>query len=90
VQNAFIQDLIDNDKLGPCLEIKYFFTARHPTPSVPSQYFAEDLINGSHIILKLVYWFSGYLYAYSVSFNSGNASGRRLRLHPLTGSRSDR
>jgi hypothetical protein len=78
VQNAFI--LINNNKLVPCLEIEYFFDARHPTPFVPSQDFAEDLINGSHIILKLVYWFSGDLYAYGDSFNNREAKREEIEV----------
>ena len=78
MQNKFIKNLIDNDELGPCLEIKYFFDASHPTPSVPSRDFAEDLINRSHIILKLAYWFSKELYAYGISFINGEAKWEEI------------
>jgi hypothetical protein len=55
VQQAFIQDLINNDKLGPHLKIENFYNSSQPTPTVPSLDFAEDLINGTHIILQLAY-----------------------------------
>ena len=71
VQNAFIQDLIDNNELGPRLVIEYFYDSSQPTPSVPSLNLAEDLINETHIILKLAYWSSGDLYTYAVSFIKG-------------------
>ena len=80
MQNEFIKDLIDNDKLGPHLEIKFFFNASHPTPSVPSRDFAEDLINGSHITLKLAYWFSKELYAYGISFINGEAKWEEIEV----------
>ena len=71
MQNAFIQDLIDNDELGPRLVIEYFYDSSQPTPLVPSLDLAEDLINETHIILKLAYWSSGDLYTYAVSFIKG-------------------
>ena len=74
VQQAFIQDLIDNDELGPCLEIKYFYDSSQPTPLVPSLNFAEDLINETHIILQLAYWSSGDLIIYAVSFINGDST----------------
>ena len=80
VQNDFIQDLIDNNELGPCLKIEYFFDASHPTPSVPSQDFAKDLANGCHIILKLAYWFSEELHAYGISFNNGEAKWEEIEV----------
>jgi hypothetical protein len=40
----------------------------------------EDLINESHIILKLAYWFSGDLYAYGVSFNSGESKWEEIEV----------
>jgi hypothetical protein len=86
--NEFIQDLIDNDELGPCLKIEYFFDASHPTPSVPSQDFAKDLTNGSHIILKLAYWFSEELHGYTLMAYpsiTGRQRWRRLMSRPHTG-----
>ena len=80
MQNKSIEDLIDNDELGRCLEIKYLFDASYPTPSVPSQDFAEDLINGSHIILKLADWFSEELYAYGISFINGEAKWEEIEV----------
>ena len=79
VQNEFIQDLIDTDKLGPCLDIEYFFDASHPTPPMPSREFAKDLTNGSHIILQLAYWFSDELHAYGISFNNGKAKWEKIK-----------
>ena len=67
VQRAFIRDLIDNDKLGPHLEIEYFFDSSNPTSSVD---FAKDLINMSRIILDFVFRFLGDLYAYGIYFNN--------------------
>ena len=68
VQHVFIQDLIDNNKLGPRLVIEYFYNLSQLTPSAPSLDLAEDLINKTHIILKLAYWSSGDLYTYAISF----------------------
>jgi hypothetical protein len=80
VQNEFIQDLINDDELGPHLKIEYFFDASHPTPSVPSRDFAKDLTNGSHIILKLAYWFSEELHAYGISFNNREAKWEEIEV----------
>ena len=80
VQNEFIQDIIDTDKLGPRLEIKYFFDANHPTPSVPSQEFAKDLTNRSQIILQLAYWYSDELHAYRLFFDNGKAKWERIKV----------
>ena len=80
VQNEFIQDIIDTDKLGPRLEIKYFFDANHPTPSVPEQEFAKDLTNRRQIILQLAYWYSDELHAYGLSFNNGKAKWERIEV----------
>ena len=80
VQKEFIHDLINTNKLGPHLEIKYFFDASHPAPSVPSQEFAKDLTNGSHIILRLVYWFSDKLHAYNISFINGKAKWEKIKV----------
>ena len=80
VQNKFIQDIIDTDELGPCLEIEYFFDANHPTPSVPSQEFAKDLTNGSQIILQLAYWFSDELHAYGLFFDNGEAKWEKIEV----------
>ena len=80
VQNEFKQDIIDTDKLGPCLKIEYFFDANHPTPSVPSREFAEDLTNGSQIILQLAYWFSNELHAYGLFFDNGKAKWERIEV----------
>jgi hypothetical protein len=74
VQQAFIQDLIDNNELGPRLEIKYIYDSSQPTPSVPSLNFAKDLINETHIILQLAYWSSGDLITYTVSFINGESA----------------
>jgi hypothetical protein len=60
--------------------IEYFINLSHPTPSVPSLDFAEDLINESHIILKLAYWFSGDLYAYGISFNNGESTWEEIEV----------
>ncbi len=68
VQREFIQEIINNEDLGPRLEIAFFFDSSDPTPSVD---FAEDLINESQIILKLVFRLSGDLYAYGVFFHNG-------------------
>ncbi len=76
----FIQDLIDNDKLGPCLVIEYFYDSSQPTPSIPSLDLAEDLINETHIILKLAYWSSGDLYTYGVSFNNGVSKWEEIEI----------
>ena len=79
VQNAFIQDLIN--KLGPCLEIEYFYDSSHPTPSVPSLDLAEDLLNESHILLQLAYFSSsGDLYAYGVSFNNRELKWKEIEV----------
>ncbi len=75
-----IQDLIDNDKLGPCLEIEYFYDSSQPTPLVPSLDFAEDLINETHIILKLAYWSSGDLITYAVSFINGESTWEEVEV----------
>ncbi len=87
VQNKFIQDIINTDELGPCLEIKYFFHANHPTPSVPEREFAKDLTNRRQIILQLAYWIgtptSFTLTDYPAI--TGRQSGKGSRSHPLTG-----
>jgi hypothetical protein len=80
VQNEIIQEIIDTDKLGPCLKIKYFFDANHPTPSVPSREFAKDLTNGSQIILQLAYWFSDELHAYGLFFDNGKAKWEKIKV----------
>ena len=80
VQNKFIQDIIDTDELGPCLEIEYFFGANHPTPSVPEREFAKDLKNRSQIILQLVYWYSDELHAYGLSFDTGKAKWEKIEV----------
>jgi hypothetical protein len=80
VKNAFIQGLINNDGLGPCLEIEYFYNLSQPTPSVPSLNFAEDLINETHIILKLAYWSSGDLITYAVSFINGKSTWEEVEV----------
>ena len=80
LQNEFIQDIIDTDELGPHLEIEYFFDANHPTPSVLSREFAEDLTNGSQIILQLVYWFSDEPHAYGLFFNNGKAKWEKIKV----------
>ena len=80
VQNEFIQDIINTDKLGPCLKIEYFFDTNHPTPSVPSQEFAKDLTNGSQIILQLAYWYSDELHAYGLFFDNGKAKWERIEV----------
>ena len=79
VQQAFIQDL--THELEPRLTIEYFFDSSHPTPSVPSLDFAEDLINKSHIILKSAYFgFSGDLYAYGISFNNRESKWEEIEV----------
>ena len=60
--------------------MEYFYDSSHPTPSVPSLDFAEDILNESHIILKLAYWFSGDLYAYGVSFNNGESKWEEIEV----------
>ena len=80
VQNKFIQDIIDTDELGPCLEIEYFFDANHPTPSVPEREFAKDLTNQSQIIIQLAYWYSDELQAYGLLFNNGKAKWERIEV----------
>ena len=80
VQQAFIYDLIGNDELGPHLEIEYFYDLSQPTPSVPSLDFAEDLINGTHIILQLAYSYSGDLITYAVSFTNGESTWEEVDL----------
>ena len=80
VQQAFIQDLIDNNELGPHLEIEYFNDSSQPTPLVPSLDFAEDLINKTHIILQLAYWYSGDLITYAVSFTNGESTWEEVNL----------
>ena len=67
VQREFIQEIIENEDLGPCQEIEYFFNSSNQTPSVD---FTEDLINTSIIILKLAFTVLGDLYAYGVFFNN--------------------
>ena len=79
MQNEFIKNLIGNNKIGHCLEIDFFY-ASHSTPSVPSRDFAEDLINRSHIILKLAYWFSEELHAYGISFINGDAKWEEIEV----------
>ena len=79
-QQAFIQDLIDNNELGPHLEIEYFNDSSQPTPLVPSLDFAEDLINKTHIILQLAYWYSGDLITYAVSFTNGESTWEEVNL----------
>ena len=80
VQNEFIQDIIDTDELGPLLEIKYFFDANHPTPSVPEQEFVKDLMNRRQIILQLAYWYSDKLHAYGLSFDNRKAKWERIKV----------
>jgi hypothetical protein len=79
-QNAFIQDLINNNELGPCLEIEYFYDSSQPTPSVPSLDFAENLINKTHIFLKLAYWSSGDLITYAISFINGESTWEEVEV----------
>ena len=80
VQQAFIQDLIDNSELVPHLEIEYFNDSSQPTPLVPSLDFTEDFINKTHIILQLAYWYSGDLITYAVSFTNGESTWEEVNL----------
>mgnify|MGYP006179335305 CR=1 FL=1 len=68
VQREFIQELINNNDLGPWDEIAFFFDSSNPTPSVE---FTEDLLKESHIILKLAFRLAGDTYAYGVFFHNG-------------------
>ena len=77
VQREFIQKLINNKDLGPRLEIEFFFDSSDPTPSVD---FAEDLINESHILLKLAFRSFGDLYAYGVSFHNGETKWEEIEV----------
>ena len=66
--------------VGPHLEIEYFYNSSQPTPLVPSLDFAEDLINKTHIILKLAYWSSGGLITYVVSFINGESMWEEVKI----------
>jgi hypothetical protein len=77
VQREFFQEIIDNKDLGPCLERAFFFDSSDPTPSVD---FADDLINESHIILKLVFRLFGDLYAYRVFFHNGETKWEEIEI----------
>jgi len=77
VQREFIQEIIDNKDLGPSLEIAFFFDSSDPTPSAD---FAEDLINESHIILKLAFRLPGHLYAYGVFFHNGKTKWEEIEV----------
>ena len=75
VQREFIQEIIDNKDLGPSLKIAFFFDSSNPTPSVD---LAEDLINKSHIILKLAFRLSGDLYTYGIFFHKGETKWEEI------------
>ena len=80
VQQAFIQDLMNNDELGPRLMIEYCYGSSQPTPLVPSLNLVEDLINETHLILKLANWSSVDLYTYDVSFNNGELTWEEIEV----------
>jgi hypothetical protein len=71
------KEIIDNEDLGPRLKIAFFFDSSNSTPSVD---FAEDLINESHIILKLAFRLSGDLYAYGVFFHNGETKWEEIEV----------
>jgi len=75
-QRAFIQELIDDDDLGPLLEIEYFADPGLTT----SVDLAKDLINTSRIILKLAFSRSGELRAYGVTFENGEAEWEEIQV----------
>ena len=75
VQREFIQELIDNNDLGPWDKIAFFSDSSDPTPSVD---FAEDLLKESHIILKLAFRLAGDTYAYGVVFHNGETKWEEI------------
>jgi hypothetical protein len=75
VQREFIQELIDDNILGPRDEIAFFFDSNDQTPSVD---FAGDLLKESHIILQLAFRSAGDTHAYGVFFHNGETKWEEI------------
>lgn len=76
-QRIFIQELIDDEDLGPRLEIEYL---AEPGGSITFEDIAEDLINTSKIILKLAFSWFGETRAYGVTLVNGVAEWEEIQV----------